>query len=69
MTISPAERARQPDSRSVFLQDGATLAVVGGGPAGAFFAILAARKARALEDVIWNQSLCRLKHLVEADPE
>jgi len=48
MTISPAERARQPDSRSVFLQDGATLAVVGGGPAGAFFAILAARKARAL---------------------
>jgi hypothetical protein len=48
MTISPAERARQPDSRSVILQDGATLAVVGGGPAGAFFAILAARKARAL---------------------
>jgi len=48
MTISPAERAKRPDSRPDFLQDGATLAVVGGGPAGAFFAILAARKARAL---------------------
>lgn len=48
MIISPAERARLPDSRSVLLPDGATLAVVGGGPAGAFFAILAARKARAL---------------------
>lgn len=32
----------------MFLPDGATLAIVGGGPAGAFFAILAARKARAL---------------------
>jgi flavin-dependent dehydrogenase len=48
MTISPGERVRLPDSRSVVLPDGATLAVVGGGPAGAFFAILAARKARAL---------------------
>lgn len=48
MTISPAERAERPDPRPVLIQDGATLAVVGGGPAGAFFAILAARKARAL---------------------
>ncbi len=52
MTRSPAERAERPDPRPVLLQDGATLAVVGGGPAGAFFAILAARKARALGRVL-----------------
>jgi len=48
MTISPAERARPPRSRSEPLPDGATIAVVGGGPAGAFFAIRVAREARAL---------------------
>jgi flavin-dependent dehydrogenase len=48
MTTSPGERARLPDSRSTVLPDGATVAVVGGGPAGAFFAIRAARNARAL---------------------
>lgn len=71
MTISPAERARRSDSRSVFLQDGATLAVVGGGPAGAFFAILAARKARALGkalDLVIIERFLELPHIKRLIP-
>ncbi len=41
-------RSRQDDSRRLPLPDGATVVVVGGGPAGAFFTIRALRKARQL---------------------
>src|SRR5680860_1008914 len=41
-------RSTQDDDRHVMLADGATVIVVGGGPAGAFFAIRALRKARQL---------------------
>ncbi|MHB0980336.1 MAG: NAD(P)/FAD-dependent oxidoreductase [Thermoleophilia bacterium] len=40
--------AKQSDDQSLVLPDGATVVVVGGGPAGAFFAIRALRRARQL---------------------
>lgn len=41
-------RAKQNDDQRLVLPDGATVVVVGGGPAGAFFAIRALRRARQL---------------------